>query len=227
MPADQPRTRTVGCKTGTYGFSYDNMGRLIGTSTGYSFLASRTFTTAYAYDAASNRTGFTDPESGATSYIYDTVNRLETLTPPSAFGTGNFGFTYDVLSGGSIPVGGRLAPDLIDPFTLAEFGFGEVYEIKSVYSEVAAIAKVALDVVILNRYGRSYGLKWIPGATYLAPPFLDINPSTFAVVTQPFPGVITYCVINETELLSIVAGALALSLYLGFSSVALTAAYGY
>src|SRR5207249_6560536 len=49
-------------------------------------------------DAASNRTGFTDPESGSTTYAYDTLNRLTTLTPPSAFTTGNFGFSYDVLS---------------------------------------------------------------------------------------------------------------------------------
>ena len=43
--------------------------------------------------------GFTDPESGATGYLYDTLNRLQTLTPPAAFsGTGNFGFSYDALS---------------------------------------------------------------------------------------------------------------------------------
>jgi hypothetical protein len=53
--------------------------------------------TSYPYDAASNRTGFTDPENGATSYVYDTLNRLETLTPPSAF-SGSFGFGYDALS---------------------------------------------------------------------------------------------------------------------------------
>jgi RHS repeat-associated protein len=29
---------------------------------------------------------------------YDTLNRLSTLTPPSAFTTGSFGFTYDALS---------------------------------------------------------------------------------------------------------------------------------
>lgn len=28
----------------------------------------------------------------------DTLNRLQTLTPPSTFATGSFGFTYDVLS---------------------------------------------------------------------------------------------------------------------------------
>ncbi len=73
--------------TGTYQFTFDNMGRLTNT------------TTSYAYDAASNRTGFTDPESGATSYVYDTLNRLQTLTPPAAFSaTGNFGFSYDALS---------------------------------------------------------------------------------------------------------------------------------
>jgi len=84
--------------TGTYRFTFDNMGRLTATTTAYSFLTSRNFTAAYAYDAASNRVGFTDPESGSTTYVYDTLNRLQTLTPPSAFGTGSFGFTYDALS---------------------------------------------------------------------------------------------------------------------------------
>ena len=95
--------------TGTYAFAYDNlpagykysphpMGRLIGTTTSYSFLASRNFTNAYTYDAASNRTGFTDPESGSTAYSYDTLNRLTSLVPPSAFGSGSFGFSYDALS---------------------------------------------------------------------------------------------------------------------------------
>jgi RHS repeat-associated protein len=48
---------------------------------------------------ASNRTTFTDPENGSTAYLYDTLNRLQTLTPPAAFvASGNFGFTYDALS---------------------------------------------------------------------------------------------------------------------------------
>jgi RHS repeat-associated protein len=75
------------------------MGRLIGTTTSYSFLTSRSFTNSYTYDAASNRIGFTDPESGSTTYAYDTLNRLTTLTPPSAFSGGSsFGFSYDALS---------------------------------------------------------------------------------------------------------------------------------
>jgi RHS repeat-associated protein len=84
--------------TGTYNLTFDNMGRLTNTSTQYSFLTSRALTTAYSYDAASNRTGFTDPESGSTAYVYDTLNRLQTLTPPSAFTTGSFGLSYDALS---------------------------------------------------------------------------------------------------------------------------------
>jgi len=84
--------------TGTYAFAYDNMGRLIGTTASYSFLTSRNFTNAYTYDAASNRTGFTDPEGGSTTYSYDTLNRLQNLAPPSAFGSGSFGFSYDALS---------------------------------------------------------------------------------------------------------------------------------
>jgi len=93
------RLTQVADPTGTYQFTFDNMGRLTNTTTSYAFLTGRNFTTSYAYDAASNRTGFTDPESGATSYVYDTLNRLQTLTPPAAFsGTGNFGFSYDALS---------------------------------------------------------------------------------------------------------------------------------
>jgi len=85
--------------TGTYQFTFDNMGRLTQATTQYTFLTGRNFTTSYSYDAASNRTGFTDPENGSTSYAYDTLNRLQTLTPPTAFsGSGNFGFSYDALS---------------------------------------------------------------------------------------------------------------------------------
>ena len=68
----------------------------------------RNFTTSYAYDKASNRTSFTDPESGSTTYAYDTLNRLQTLTPPSAFTTGNFGLGYDALSL-SCPLASRTA----------------------------------------------------------------------------------------------------------------------
>ncbi len=92
------KIQQVNDPTGTYAFAYDNMGRLIGTTTSYSFLTSRTFTTSYTYDKASNRSGFTDSEGGATSYTYDVLNRLTTLTPPSAFTTGSFGFSYDSLS---------------------------------------------------------------------------------------------------------------------------------
>jgi RHS repeat-associated protein len=92
------RLTQVSDPTGTYSFTFDNMGRLTNTSTQYSFLTSRSFTTAYSYDAASNRTGFTDPESGSSTYAYDTLNRLQTLTPPSAISSGNFGFGYDALS---------------------------------------------------------------------------------------------------------------------------------
>lgn len=63
--------------TGTYQFTFDDMGRLTGTTTSYAFLTGRNFTTSYSYDKASNRTGFTDPESGSTAYVYDTLNRLQ------------------------------------------------------------------------------------------------------------------------------------------------------
>jgi YD repeat-containing protein len=53
------KVQSVNDPTGTYGFAYDNMGRLTGTTTSYGFLTSRSFTTTYAYDAASNPNGFT------------------------------------------------------------------------------------------------------------------------------------------------------------------------
>jgi RHS repeat-associated protein len=92
------RLTQVSDPTGTYQFTFDNMGRLNTTTTQYSFLTSRTFSTAYSYDAASNRTGFTDPESGSTAYVYDTLNRLQILTAPAAISGGSFGFGYDALS---------------------------------------------------------------------------------------------------------------------------------
>ncbi|HXE91368.1 MAG TPA: RHS repeat-associated core domain-containing protein [Terriglobales bacterium] len=88
------RLTEVSDPTGTYQFAYDNMGRLTGTTTDYSFLTSRTFTNSYQYDAASNRTRFTDPEGGQTDYVYDVLNRLTSLTN---FQAQTFTFGYDAL----------------------------------------------------------------------------------------------------------------------------------
>ena len=81
--------------TGTYGFAYDNMGRLIGTTTQYSFLPGYNFQNGYSYDAASNRKSLTAPDGSTNTYQYDTLNRLTTLTNSL---TGGFGFGYDALS---------------------------------------------------------------------------------------------------------------------------------
>jgi RHS repeat-associated protein len=89
------KVQQVSDPTGTYGFSYDNMGRLIGTSTQYSYLPGVNFQNAYAYDAASNRTSLTAPDGSTTSYGYDTLNRLNSLANSWA---GSFGFGYDALS---------------------------------------------------------------------------------------------------------------------------------
>jgi RHS repeat-associated protein len=81
-----------------YQFTYDKLDRLTKTVTNYAFLTTKTFTMSYGYDAASNRNSLSDPEGGAFSYAYDTLNRLTSLTPPAAFGSGSFGFGYDALS---------------------------------------------------------------------------------------------------------------------------------
>ena len=71
------------------------MGRLIGTTTQYSFLPGVTYSNSYSYDAASNRTSFTAPDNSTVSYGYDTLNRLTNLTDSA---TGQFTFGYDILS---------------------------------------------------------------------------------------------------------------------------------
>jgi RHS repeat-associated protein len=79
--------------TGTYGFTLDADGRLTQASTTYSFISGHVFNVGYGYDAASNRTSMTDPQNGGTTYVYDTLNRLSSLTSPQ----GAFGFSYDAL----------------------------------------------------------------------------------------------------------------------------------
>jgi RHS repeat-associated protein len=85
----------VNAPTGVYGFAYDNLGRLIGTSTQYSFLPNQTFTNSYTYDAASNRKSLTAPDGSITTYGYDSLNRLNGLANSWA---GSFSFGYDGLS---------------------------------------------------------------------------------------------------------------------------------
>jgi RHS repeat-associated protein len=71
------------------------MGRLISTTTQYTFVPGPTFTNAYTYDAASNRTSLTAPDSSISTYGYDTLNRLNGMANSWA---GSFGFGYDALS---------------------------------------------------------------------------------------------------------------------------------
>jgi RHS repeat-associated protein len=89
------KIQQVSDPTGTYAFAYDNMGRLIGTSTQYTFLPGYNFQNSYSYDAASNRTSLTAPDGSTNTYQYDTLNRLSSLTSSL---TGQFSFAYDTLS---------------------------------------------------------------------------------------------------------------------------------
>jgi RHS repeat-associated protein len=89
------KVQLVSDPTGTYGFAYDNMGRLISTSAQYTFVTGPAFTNGYAYDAASNRTSLTAPDGSSSTYGYDTLNRLNGLSNSWA---GLFGFSYDALS---------------------------------------------------------------------------------------------------------------------------------
>jgi RHS repeat-associated protein len=82
--------------TGTYGFVFDYVGRLIGVSTQYSFLPGTPFAITYSYDSASNRVAMVDPQNASTTYGYDTLNRLTSLLNPVS--PTPFGFNYDALS---------------------------------------------------------------------------------------------------------------------------------
>ncbi len=81
--------------TGTYGMAYDNMGRLLGTTTQYSFLPGHTYSNSYTYDAGSNIASFTAPDGSTNAFVYDTLNRLGTLTNSLV---GQFTFAFDGLS---------------------------------------------------------------------------------------------------------------------------------
>jgi YD repeat-containing protein len=88
------RLTQVADPTGTYSFTYDSLGRLTQTATQFSFLAGQTLTNSYSYDADSNRLSLTNPQGGVTNYVYDSLNRLTSLTD---FATRTFGFSYDAL----------------------------------------------------------------------------------------------------------------------------------
>jgi YD repeat-containing protein len=85
--------------TGTYSFTYDNMGRLTAGTVNYAFFSGQNWNTAYAYDAASNRL------NAVTSYRYDTLNRL---TGVKDFQGNPFSFAYDAL-GRRTGLGARIA----------------------------------------------------------------------------------------------------------------------
>lgn len=63
------KIRQVTDPTGTYGFAYDNMGRLTATTTQYSFLPGHNFQNGYTYDAASNRKSLTAPDGSTNTSI--------------------------------------------------------------------------------------------------------------------------------------------------------------
>lgn len=88
------RLTQVTDRTGTYGLSYDNLGRLIKASTQYNSVPGRTFTMAYAYDNASNRATFTDAQGAKTTYAHDALNRTTSIQDANA---NTFGFSYDTL----------------------------------------------------------------------------------------------------------------------------------
>ncbi|MDX6444755.1 MAG: hypothetical protein QOH71_1829 [Blastocatellia bacterium] len=74
---------------GTVATTYDNRGRVAGTTDVFNQLL------GYSYDANGNRTGLTLNGAAYASYTYDTVNRLTTLADASAL---TFNYSYDAAN---------------------------------------------------------------------------------------------------------------------------------
>lgn len=74
-------------------FTYDAVGRISQAQTGAT-AGQAASAVMYTYDLAGNRVSMTDPEGGVTSYAYDPLSRLTSLTSPQGTAT----FTYDALS---------------------------------------------------------------------------------------------------------------------------------
>jgi RHS repeat-associated protein len=101
-------------------------------------------------------------------------------------------------------MGGDRRPDLIDKTTFDTVG--QVYEIKSIYKETVALAEVMAYAALMSKFDKNR--TWVPGFTYLPPPILPLNASTVAFISRPYPGVITYCIVNQLELQFLAAMAL-------------------
>jgi hypothetical protein len=81
-----------------------------------------------------------------------------------------------------------------------------VCEIKSIYKGKVALAEVTAYAALMSKFDKNR--TWIPGMTYLPPPILPLNESTVAFISRPYPGVITYCIVNQLELQFLSAMAL-------------------
>jgi RHS repeat-associated protein len=95
--------------TGTYQFTFDNMGRLTQATTSYTFLTGRNFTASYSYDADNRRTSLTLPNGVVTTYSYDNASQLTGMTYTNAStALGNLAYSYD-LNGRRTNAGGSYA----------------------------------------------------------------------------------------------------------------------
>jgi RHS repeat-associated protein len=107
-------------------------------------------------------------------------------------------------------LGGGLLPDLID--TGLDYGFwgvvGQIYEIKSVYSVPLGVTQVQLYLQALNRFDKSR--KWIAGVSYVPKKsVIALRTGQVAFIERPFPEIVSYCRLNETELVLVMAAAFA------------------
>jgi RHS repeat-associated protein len=154
------------------------------------------------------------------------VQELITQDFQAQIGASNPGdISINNILGLSIPgwQGGNLRPDLIDTTTFNTVG--QVYEIKSAYSETAGLAQVTLYAAVLNKFDKQR--TWIPGITYLPSPIIPVNGSTVAFISRPYPGVISYCLVDQTELVALAAAAGIYALSLDLATASLEVAYAF
>ena len=96
---------------------------------------------------------------------------------------------------------GEIIPHMIN------FTTKEIYEIKSIASAAAGVAKIALYLYALNRFDKRK-TKWQGGTTFRPRNIIRLSPVTIALVSPPILGLITYEVVDTFEIYFLVRLAL-------------------
>jgi RHS repeat-associated protein len=174
-------------------------------------------------------------------YLYTSANPVNAVDPSGEFLVSNFvygqqvhdeiGADFNKKIGGGLydksinfilgtsATGGGIRPDLIDVVD------HEIYEIKPSGAEALGYTQLAGYLILLNRLDKKNF--WMPGYTYTPPPIIQLNARAAALISMPKAGLITYDVLDQVEILSLISAVATYQLYTMVGTAQLTAQYGY